>query len=137
MPGNGLPLAVQVGCQIDGVDFLGGFFQILDDFFFARQDLVTRIPTLFRVDAHALEQFLPFLDFRVDRQRLAFGDGFLWLGLGTCFFGFGASGQITDMADAGFHDEILAEVFVDGLGLGRRLHNDQRFRHDDVGVPVT
>src|SRR5690606_5630814 len=33
------------------------------------------------------------------------------------------------MADAGFDDEIVAQVFVDGFRLGGRFHDDQSLTH--------
>ena len=43
------------------------------------------------------------------------------LGIDCAFLG----NEITHVAIGGQHLEILAEVFLDGLRLGRRFHDDQ------------
>ena len=40
-----------------------------------------------------------------------------------------AGGQVSDMADTRLHHVLVAQVLVDGLGLSRGFHNDQRFAH--------
>ena len=128
VPGNGFPLAVQVGCEIDGVSIFGQAAQLFDHLLFAREDLVLGFPAMFGVNTHASHQLA--LGFFLGRQgrRLA----------GRCLATFNrlfgrtcrtAGRQVTDMADARLHHVLVAQVLVDGLGLGRGFHDDQRFAH--------
>src|SRR5690606_22038445 len=59
VPGDCLPLAVQVRCQIDGVGIPGQPTQLVDDLFLARQNLVAGLPAIFRIDTHPVDQLLP------------------------------------------------------------------------------
>ena len=38
-------------------------------------------------------------------------------------------GQVSDVSNARLHHKLVAQVLVDGLGLGRGFHDDQRFAH--------
>jgi hypothetical protein len=38
-------------------------------------------------------------------------------------------GKITDMTDRGLHYVVLAQVLIDGFGLGRRLYDNEGFAH--------
>ena len=129
VPGNGFPLAIQVGCEIDGVSILGEPAQLFDDLFLAREDLVLGFPAMFRIDAHARDQLLLSFLFWRQGRRLA---GRSLTTLGSRFFA-GASrtagGQVSDMADTRLHHVLVTQVLVDGLGLSRGFHNDQRFAH--------
>ena len=58
MPGYRLPFAVKVGREIDGVGIGGQLFQVADDFFFAGQYFIARLPAFFRVNAHSRHQLL-------------------------------------------------------------------------------
>ena len=61
VPGDGLPFAVQVGREIDGVGVLGQAAQLVDDLFLAGQDLVLGLPAMLGVDPHARDQLAPGL----------------------------------------------------------------------------
>ncbi len=39
------------------------------------------------------------------------------------------AGKVLDMADAGFNDEVLAQIALEGPRLGGRFDNQKRFRH--------
>ena len=43
-----------------------------------------------------------------------------------------ALGQILNMTEGSFDDKLLAQVFVDGLRLRRRLHDYQSFWHIEL-----
>ncbi|MCY1176477.1 hypothetical protein D9M73_167520 [compost metagenome] len=129
VPGNGFPLAVQVGCEIDGVSILGEPAQLFDDFFLAREDLVLGFPAMIRIDTHARDQLLARFFFRrqcrrFTRSSLAALGGWLFAGASRT-----AGGQVSDMADTRLHHVFVAQILVDGLGLSRGFHNDQRFAH--------
>ncbi|MNS50728.1 hypothetical protein D3C72_833840 [compost metagenome] len=128
VPGNGFPFAVQVGCEIDGVGVLRQAAQLFDHLFLARQDLVLGLPAVVGVDAHACHQLAAGLFLR--RQGRSLTRGLATLG-GWLFAGAGrtAGGEVSDMADTRLHHVLVAQVLVDGLGLGRGFHNDQRFAH--------
>ena len=51
MPGDGFAFSIRVGCQIDVVAGLGGFFQIGNDFLLALDGLVVRLKIVVEVDA--------------------------------------------------------------------------------------
>ncbi len=127
VPGDGFPFTVQVGREIDGVGILGQTTQFVDHLFLAGQDLVLGLPAMLGVDPHAREQ-LTFGLF-LGRQRRGFAGRLAALGrllVGACR----ATGrQVTDVADARLHHVLVAQVLVDGLGLGRGFHDDQRFAH--------
>jgi hypothetical protein len=130
VPGDGLPLAIEVGRQIDGVCPVRQLLQLGHDFFLARQHLVAGLPTLAGIDAHAPHQLLAGLLLLVRelllRRHLA-RDG----GLGGALFGVrrgaaGAAGrQIANVSDAGLYDEVRAQILIDSLGFGWRLDDDQ------------
>lgn len=129
VPGNGFPLSIQVGCEIDGVSILGEPAQLFDDLFLAREDLVLGFPAVIGIDAHAGDQLLARLLFR--REHRAFArSGLAALG-GRLFAGASrtAGGQVSDMADTRLHHVLVTQILVDGLGLSRGFHNDQRFAH--------
>ena len=127
MPGNRLPFAVQIRCQIDAVSFRSQALEFVDHLVLARKHLIMGRPAFFRVDPHAVNQLLLGL--------LLFIGIPLFLGQGTgirrllgpllrgALFGTATDRQIPHMADTGLHDEVVAQVAVNGLGLGRRLHN--------------
>ena len=130
VPRNGFPFAVQVRCQVDGVGVLGQALQFGDDFFLVGQDLVIGAPATFRVHAHAGDQGLTGLFGLVLGLfllvQLAGLGGLLGAFLGVDgVLAATTGGQVAHVADAGFHHEILAQVFVDGFRLGGRLHDDQ------------
>ena len=138
MPGDGLPLPVEVGREVDGVGLLRQLPELTDHLLLAGQDLVVRFPAMLRVDTHAAHELLPVL--------LPFMGGFFLRGhlagarrLGSALFRvhvlLAAAGgrQVADVAHAGLHHEIRPEVLVDGLGLRRRLDDDERLSH---GAPV-
>ena len=70
VPGNGFPLAVQVGCEIDGVGILGQTAQLFDHLLFAGKDLVLGFPAVFGINPHARKQLT--LGFFLGRQRRYF-----------------------------------------------------------------
>ena len=128
VPGDGLPFAVQVGCEVDGVGILGQTTQLVDHLFLTRQDLVLGFPACFRVDAHAGHQ----LPARLLLRRQCRGLSRSFAALGTRLLGRTgrtAGGKVSDVADTRLHHVLVAQVLVDGLGLGRGFHNDQRFAH--------
>ena len=59
----------------------------------------------------------------------AFGLFILWSEIMFDIHAERAFGQIPDMSVGGFDDIILSENPPDGLGLGRRLHDDEFIRH--------
>ena len=89
VPGNGLSLAVRVGCKIDHVRAFSRLLQITDNILFALDGFVDRLEIMLQIHAQ------------------------------------GTLGQVPEMAHAGLHCEILAQIFTDGLGLRGRLHDDQ------------
>ena len=82
-------------------------------------------PVVFRINAHALDQLGArlLLLFLLAGSSLAPTFGFAF-GLAAA-----AGGQVANMADTRLHHKLVAEVLVDCLGLGWRLHNDQCFSH--------
>ncbi|MDT4813196.1 hypothetical protein FQZ97_461700 [compost metagenome] len=117
VPGDGLPFAVQVGCEIDGVGILGQPAQFVDDLFLAGQDLVLGLPAVLGVDAHAREQLA--LGLLLGRQRRRFGRALASLGRRFLRSRRTTGGQVANVADARLHHVLAAQVLVDGLGLGR------------------
>ena len=87
VPGDGLSLAVLIGCQPHLLGALDGFLQLADQAALVVAHLVLRLVLVLHVDAH--------------------------------FF----LGQVADVAVARLHRVVLAEKFLDGLRLGRRLNN--------------
>ena len=129
VPGNGFPFAVQVRREIDGVGIFGEPAQLFDDLFLARKDFILGLPAMFRVHTHTRDQLLARFLFRREhrtfaRGRLAALGGRLLAGASRT-----AGGQVSDMADTRLHHVLVAQVLVDGLGLSRGFHNDQRFAH--------
>ena len=129
VPGNGFPFAVQVRREIDGVSIFGEPAQLFDDLFLARKDFVLGLPAMVRVHTHARNQLLARFFFRREYRTFARG-GLAALG-GRLLAGASrtAGGQVSDMADTRLHHVLVAQVLVDGLGLSRGFHNDQRFAH--------
>ncbi len=130
VPGNRLTFAVQIRREIDGVGFLGQTRQLGNDLFLARQDLVMRLPTILRVDPHAADQLGLGLLRLVSRLDLGRHLASLRRLTGT-FLGVGgllaasAGRQVADVPDTRLHHEVVAEILVDGLGLGGRLDDHQ------------
>ncbi len=130
VPGDRLPLAVKVGGEIDGVGLGGQLLELGDHLLLAGQDLVVGLPAVLGVDAHAADQLivglaLPVLGLLL-RRHLAGRRGLAGTLLGVGGRLAGAAGrQVADMAHARLHDEVVAEVLVDRLRLGRRLDDDQ------------
>ena len=82
VPGNGFPLAIQVGCEIDGVGIFGQAAQFFDHLLFAGQDFVLGFPAVLGVDTHARDQLT--LGLFLGRQRRRFGrSGLAALGGGS------------------------------------------------------
>lgn len=88
------------------------------------------LPAMLRVDSHATDElFLGlvllvlgfFLGRHLARRRCLARP---LLGIGGCL-ARAARRQVTDVAHARLHDEFAAEIFIDRLGLGRRLDDDQ------------
>ena len=52
MPGNGLALAIRVGCQIYLIALFRGCFQISNDVFLALDGLIDRREVVLQVHAH-------------------------------------------------------------------------------------
>ena len=116
VPGDGLPLSIQVGCEIDGVGFLGQTTQFFDDLFLAGQDLVLGFPAVLRVDPHAGYELT--LGLLLGRQRRRFGGRSL-AALDRLLVGRAAGGKVADVADTRLHHVLVAQILVDCLGLGR------------------
>ncbi|MCY1518680.1 hypothetical protein D9M68_534030 [compost metagenome] len=127
VPGDGLPFAVQVGCEIDGVGILGQAAQLFDHLLLAGKDLVLGLPAMVRVDTHAGDQLA--LGLLLGGQGRSLGSGLATLGRLLGGTGRTTGRQVTDVADARLHHVLVAQVLVDGLGLGRGFHDDQRFAH--------
>ena len=97
MPGDGLALPIQVRCKPHLAGRLGQTFELRD-----------RLP-------------LAFVDFVRGRKvvvEVHAGHGLLGA-LGR------PAGKIADVSDRSLYDKARSEVFLDGLGLSRALHNDQ------------
>ncbi len=116
VPGDGLPLSIQVGREIDGVGFLGQTAQFLDDLFLAGQDLVLGLPAVLRVDPHTGDELT--LGLLLRRQRRRFG-GCSLAALDRLLVGRAAGRKVADMADTRLHHVLVAQILVDCLGLGR------------------
>ncbi len=58
VPGNRLPLTIEVGRKIHGIGLGRMFPEVTDDFLLARQDLVMRLPVILGIDPHAPHQLL-------------------------------------------------------------------------------
>ena len=116
MPGDGLPLSVQVGREIDGIGFLGQATKLIDDLLFAGQDFVLRLPAVLGIDAHAGKQLT--LGLLLRRKRWSFGRCSL-AALDRLLVGRAAGGKVADVADTRLHHVLVAQILVDCLGLGR------------------
>ena len=135
MPRDGLSFAIRIGCQIDDVGGFGGGLQLGDLLFLARHDLVTRGPAVFGIDAHAADQGGTRLGLLLRRSGLG---RTLGLGLarglqavgGALFARIATRRQVANMAERGLHHEVLAQVFIDRLGFGRRLDDDKAATHE-------
>ncbi len=103
VPGNGLPLTVKVGGEVDRIRILGQLFQFADNLFLTRKNLVVSFPVFLWIDPHSSNELLfgffclmDFLFLGVHLSRLS-------CSFSACFrvdLGAGAAGrQITDMAD--------------------------------------
>ncbi len=128
VPGNGFPFAVQVRREIDGVGILGQAAQFVDHLLLAGKDFVLGFPAMLGIDAHPRHELA--LGLFLGRQRRRFRRGLA--ALGSRLFGGTrrtAGGQVSDMADTRLHHVLAAQILVDGLGLSRGFHNDQRFAH--------
>ena len=136
VPGNGFSFAVQVRCQINVVGIFSQPLQLFYHFLFAGKDLIVSFPGVIGVDTHAADQLFASLALFIDRFLI--GRHFTGLrSLTGTFFGIAGLGrtrnrQITDMANAGFNDKVVSQVFIDGFRLGRRLHDNQRFAHSPL-----
>ena len=97
VPGDGLALAVEVGGEPDVGRLLGRLLQLADGLLARGHDLVGRLEVVLEV--HPRHRPLDPLGV--------------------------PGGQVADVADAGHHDVVAAEVLVDRLGLGGRLDDDQ------------
>src|SRR5262249_9568113 len=102
VPGDGLALAVGVGRQVHGIDAVGLALQLGDDLLgplaasaLAFDEDVGGLPAALDVNAGQLLALLAF------------------------------DGQVADVAVAGPHLEVAAQVLLDGLGLGGGLDDDQ------------
>ena len=133
MPGYRLTLSIEVSREIDGVAVLGKLFQLTHHFLFTGQNLVASLPTIIGVNTHPPNQLLSLFTGLITRflvRRHFAGDGSLSRPLPrVCRLGTSRGGQIANMANARLHNEILAEIFVNGFRLGGRLHYDQCFTH--------
>ena len=139
MPGNRLPLSIQIRRQINSVTGFGQFFELTDYLLFAGQDFITRLPAVVRINAHPANQlftlFLCLIAFLFLRRHFARDRSLCGALLGVCRRRTARGGQIADMPDAGLHNKVFAQIFIDGLRLGGRLHNDQCFTHKPL-LPV-
>ena len=61
VPGDGLPLPVEVGGEIDGVGVAGQLFQFADHLLFAGENFIAGLPAVFRIDTHPCHQLFPGL----------------------------------------------------------------------------
>ena len=133
MPGDRLALSVEVSSEIDSIAVLGELFQLTHHFLFTGQNLVAGLPPIIGVNAHPPNQLLALFAGLVAHFLVwcHFAcDGSLSSALlRVCGLCTSRGGQITNMAHAGLHNEILAEIFVNGFRLGGRLHYDQCFTH--------
>ena len=93
VPADRLALAIQVGCEVEGISLLGGLGDRLD------------VPLVL------LDQFVAHGEIAIGIDRAL------------------AWHQIAHMAIGGEDMKVLAEVFVDRLGLGGRLDDEQVLGH--------
>jgi hypothetical protein len=107
VPRDRLTLAILIGCEVDLVDLLDEALQLLDLVLAIAGDDVQRLEVVVDVDAET-------------------GPGLVLVGGRDVG---GVAGQVAHVADRGLHDVARAEIARDGLGLGRRLHDDEGVRH--------
>ena len=101
MPGDGLSLAILIGCEVQGVGFFQRAFQLGHGFLLVAVDDVVRLESVFHVNAELAE--FGFVGGRhLARLR-----------------------KISNMADRGHHRIFGAQIPTDFLGLGGRLHNHE------------
>ena len=128
VPGDGLPLAVKVGREVDRVGAGGELPEFAHHFLLARENLVIGLPAVRRVDAHAPDQLVPGLLLAV--LGLFFRGHLAGLGrLGGALLGVHTSAaaggrQVADMTHAGLDDKVRTQVLVDGFRLGWRFDDD-------------
>ena len=101
MPGDGLPFAILIGCEVQGVGFFQRAFQLGHGFLLVAVDDVVRLESVFHVNSELAEFGF------VGGWHLA------WLR------------KISNMADRGHHRIFGAQIPTDFLGLGGRLHNHE------------
>ena len=134
MPGNRFSLAIEVSRKIDGITFSRQLLKLINHFNLVGQYLVIGLPSLFRIDAHVEHQISAGLLLSVprllSRRHLAGLGRLLSTLLGIDLLFRSANGQVTNVADAGPDHILLTEILVNGLGLGRRLNDHQRFTHN-------
>ncbi len=122
MPGNRLPLSVEVSCQNYCVAVRRRLLQITDNFFLAGQHMVIGLPAILGVNSHPSNQLITRIFLFKGRFliRVHFA-GFCRLGrpgLGVSCGVVAASGrQVTNMAHTGLHNVVRAQVFIDGFRL--------------------
>ena len=93
VPSDRLPLAVEVGREPDVFGQLRCFFEIGDGLFRVVHHLIGRLEIVLQIDP---------------RDRCLDALGVAWR-------------QVADVPDAGHHEVVLAQVFIDRLSLGRRF----------------
>ena len=96
VPGDGLPLAILVGCEIELVGLLHQSLQMAQMVALVAVDDVQRLEVVVDVDTDA-------------------GPGLALVGRGDLS---GVARQITDVTDGGLDDVAVAEIARDGAGLG-------------------
>ena len=116
VPGNGLPFAVQVSGEVDAISLGGQPLEFVDDLFLARQDLIVRVPAVFRVHPHTVDQLglglLLFIGFALFLGQRAGVGCFLGPFLRGALFGAATDRQVPHMADTGLHNEVVSQVAV-------------------------
>ena len=107
VPRDGFALAILICCEVELVAFLEKRLELLDLIFLVGRDNVERLEVVVDVDAHAAPLF----------ALVGSGD------VG------GVARKISDVTDRGLHDEIVAKVLRNLLGLCGALH-DNKCRHE-------
>ena len=127
---NGLPLAVRVARQIDGIRGDRRLAKIIDDFALARNDLQRRLKNLVIINADQFPgRFLLSLCFLAS----LFGFTFFLL-LAALFFAGQTNanrflGQVHHVADGRFDGVVPPQIFVNRFRLCGRFDNNQRTSH--------
>ena len=133
MPSDGFPFPVKVRGQINRIHLLRRLSKIAHDLLFSRQHLVVGGPTVVRVHPHARHELGLRLGFFMSRLgfrgQLAGFRGFRRPSLRIDLRSGAAHGKIADMPNARLHDEVVAEVTIDGLRLCRRFDDHKGFGH--------